>query len=270
MKDIRQTPKYARFIEQIGWKFEYVEGTFVYIKKIPLVGTLIKIQRPPKLPDVSLIENLLKKYRSKSFLMEPDYNSDTTRYPFTKTTEPNIATKTIHIDLRQTETEIFKKFSEAKRRAVRRAEKYGVRVTVSQDINQLIRVKNRSGGIFGFMSTSFLKPLWQTFAPDQSVCLLAYPKDSRQSFACIFLIWAEGIAYYWIAGASKEGKKQFAPTLLVWEALKLAKQKGNAIFDFEGIYDERFPTHKNWLGFTKFKEGFGGNVVYFPKPIKIK
>jgi lipid II:glycine glycyltransferase (peptidoglycan interpeptide bridge formation enzyme) len=51
---------------------------------------------------------------------------------------------------------------------------------------------------------------------------------------------------------------------LVWEALKLAKKRGCRIFDFEGIYDERFPkAAASWKGFTKFKEGFGGEKIVY-------
>lgn len=42
-----------------------------------------------------------------------------------------------------------------------------------------------------------------------------------------------------------------------------AKKRGCKIFDFEGIYDERFP-NKSWLGFTHFKKSFGGYEVSYP------
>jgi lipid II:glycine glycyltransferase (peptidoglycan interpeptide bridge formation enzyme) len=78
-------------------------------------------------------------------------------------------------------------------------------------------------------------------------------------------VFWEKTAYYWIAGATREGKKLFAPTLLVWEALKVAKRHGMKQFDFVGIWDDRKPTeHHDWLGFTRFKEGFGGTPFYYP------
>ncbi len=77
------------------------------------------------------------------------------------------------------------------------------------------------------------------------------------------MLHADKIAYYWLAAATNLGKKLFAPTLLVWEVLKTAKKNGCEVFDFEGIYDERYPI-KSWLGFTKFKEGFGGKEILYP------
>jgi lipid II:glycine glycyltransferase (peptidoglycan interpeptide bridge formation enzyme) len=83
--------------------------------------------------------------------------------------------------------------------------------------------------------------------------------------AGIFLIFWADTAYYWIAGATKKGKKLRAPTLLVWEALKIAKANHMKRFDFVGIWDDRFPKeNKDWLGFTKFKQGFGGQEFYYP------
>jgi lipid II:glycine glycyltransferase (peptidoglycan interpeptide bridge formation enzyme) len=65
------------------------------------------------------------------------------------------------------------------------------------------------------------------------------------------------------AASSLEGKKYFAPTLVAWNAIMSSKKEGKKIFDFEGIYDERFPLN-SWKGFSRFKNGFGGNVVSYP------
>ena len=79
------------------------------------------------------------------------------------------------------------------------------------------------------------------------------------------------MAYYWIAASTKQGDQNYAPSLLAWEALKLAKKKKCDFFDFEGVYDERFPKiNRSWLGFTRFKQGFGGKEIYFHNPYIIK
>jgi len=101
-------------------------------------------------------------------------------------------------------------------------------------------------------------------APDHATILLAYT-DTHKLVGGILLVFWEKTAYYWIAGATKQGKKLFVPTILVWEALKAAKRRGAKQFDFVGVWDERKPNeHHDWLGFTKFKEGFGGVPFYYP------
>lgn len=81
--------------------------------------------------------------------------------------------------------------------------------------------------------------------------------------AGILLIISGETAHYFYAASNETGRKLSAPSLLTWEAMKLAKKKGCAIFDFEGIYDERFP-QKSWSGFSYFKESFGGYEVSYP------
>jgi len=301
--DIRQTTRYAQFMQSLGWLVEKIDGVNIFIKPFPLIGATIKIQRANKLPDVNKLRQLMKKYHCRSISFEPTEKFQISNFKFQILSDPYLPTKTILIDVTASESTIFNRFSEAKHRAVRRAEKAGVVVKEFQDINEFIKLKNKTAGLLGFLTTSTLKPLWQTFSPDQASILLAYchaeaqPKhlgrrpheDNNTSLdpssrlaglrmtnkdkpvSGILLLFHNQTAYYWIAAATELGKKSFAPTLLVWEALKLTKQKGCTQFDFEGIYDERYPNlNKNWLGFTKFKQGFGGKEVYYPQPVQVK
>jgi lipid II:glycine glycyltransferase (peptidoglycan interpeptide bridge formation enzyme) len=179
-------------------------------------------------------------------------------------TSPFLPTKTIHVDLKRSEKEIFSSFSEAKRRAVRRATTLGVTVSESNNISDLLRAKNASAGMFGFMTTTGIRELWETFKPDHTSIVLAHDIN-KKLIGGVLLIHHDQRTYYWIAGSIQYGKKLFAPTLLVWESIKVAKKHKSSIFDFVGTWDERIPTENmQWKGFTKFKEGFGGTQVYYP------
>jgi lipid II:glycine glycyltransferase (peptidoglycan interpeptide bridge formation enzyme) len=73
------------------------------------------------------------------------------------------------------------------------------------------------------------------------------------------------VATYYAAYAAPAGYKQFAPTLLTWTAMQVAKGRSCDIFDFGGIYDPRYPKmYKNWQGFTKFKSGFHHTTLSYP------
>lgn len=224
-----------------------------------------------KLPNISKLAKFLKNVGIKKIAVEAEYTMDQKKFStwckqlarhVKIIASPFIPTKTILIDLKAPEEVIFQRFSEAKRRAVRRADKNNIVIKESQNIRDLIAIKNKSGGFFGFIVTWGIDKLWPIFAPKNAAILLAHEKDVVGG---VLLLFWKKTAYYWIAGATKKGKKLFAPTLLVWEALKLSKQRGCTKFDFVGIWDERLPKYgKEWKGFTKFKEGFGGKEMYYP------
>lgn len=277
--DIRQSPLYAQYMKEIGWKVEKVGLWNAFIKQFPIIGSFIKIQRIGKPFPIKEIINLAKKYQAFKVVIEPNLDFKMINGPWSMINEIYSPSKTILIDLTSSEQAIFNRFSEAKRRAVRRAEKNDLKVEVSTDFNQFIKLKSKQMFPLGFLFKREIKALWEVFGPVNATLLLSVeipPASWRVStitknpiVAGLLLLFYQKTAYYWLAAATKEGKKLFAPTLLVWEALKLSKKKGCKVFDFEGIYDPRFPkATKSWKGFTKFKEGFGGKELDYPIPLK--
>jgi lipid II:glycine glycyltransferase (peptidoglycan interpeptide bridge formation enzyme) len=270
--ELQQSPLYANYIQSLHWNVESIDTVNVFIKPFPLIGSFVKIQRISTLPNIQKLLPVLKKYRAKWLVLEAGADMDENKFQsFAHAlkrhvrilTTPYIPTKTIRVDLKPPKEEIFQRFSQAKRRAVRRAIKNGVLIKTSNDIHTLIKVKNTSAGVFGFITTRGLQHMWQAFEPDHTSIVLAFHDNTP--VAGIFLVFWERVAYYWIAGATKKGKRLAAPTLATWEAIQLAKAKGAQWFDFLGVWDERFPnSNKDWLGFTKFKEGFGGVPLYYP------
>ena len=63
MVDIRQSSQYAKYLSQIGWVIERDGGTNYFIRKIPLLGCVIKIQRPEEIK-LNKVRQLSKKYRT--------------------------------------------------------------------------------------------------------------------------------------------------------------------------------------------------------------
>jgi len=308
--DLQQSSFYKKYVQSIGWIVITVDGINIYIKNIPLLGTLAKIQRPRLLPYLPKLIPFLKKYHVRKISFEPTANTDQQEYQkmqnsiskfFILNKEPFLPTKTIRISLIPSEETLFSSFTEAKRRAVRKAIKNNILIQKSTNIKDLIDIKAKSAGMFGSITTYGLDRLWSAFSPDNATILLAYhntechPERSEGSspdvhrktlmdsspdlvgirMTCeknkhslvggVLLLFFDHTAYYWIAGATRQGKKLFAPTLLVWEALKISKKRGCTMFDFVGVFDERSPKqYLSWKGFTKFKEGFGGQEVYYP------
>ncbi|KKU22794.1 MAG: hypothetical protein UX34_C0021G0006 [Candidatus Woesebacteria bacterium GW2011_GWF1_46_13] len=70
MVDIRQTVQYANYLEKIGWVVEKSGEINYFIKKLPLVGSIIKVQRPEEIR-INKIRQLSKKYHAFQIIIEP-------------------------------------------------------------------------------------------------------------------------------------------------------------------------------------------------------
>lgn len=285
MKDIRQSLQFARFMEDLGWKVEKTDHGFIYLRKFPFLGYFAKIPRPHSLLTQEELDKLRMKYNIFKLNISPFLDTNRLQYQTYKRTLLNYGfkvnqlpfnpTTTIQIDFKKNNEAIFNDFTEAKRRGVRKAINNGIIIKECANLDSFIEIRKKQYFPAGFLIVKEMKALWKNFSPRNASLLLAYQQSSVQmqtitsidinkSVAGILLLYYDKIAYYWYASALKRGKRLFAPTLLVWEALKLARKKGCEIFDFEGIYDDRFPeASKSWKGFTKFKEGFGGRKVVY-------
>lgn len=273
--EIQQSSLYPKYMQNLGWTVVKLPSGNIFIRKFPFVGALAKFQRIRVLPPVKSFVVFLQKYSIRRLAIEPDSTIDSDKFhawcqEISKSVRLNrsyfLPTKTIQIDLRPQEDTIFQRFTEAKRRAVRRASHLGVTVQESDKIQDLIHIKNKSAGFLGFITTTGVRQIWEAFAPNHASILLAYSGNPKKHIVggVLVVLW-DDIAYYWIAGSTQEGKRLFAPTLLAWESMRLAKKMGAIAFDFVGAWDERLPKENHeWKGFTKFKEGFGGSTLYYP------
>ncbi len=273
--ELQQSPPYVSYIRRLGWKTESIDQTTIFIRKIPFVGTLAKIQRFDTPPFIPKLIPFLALHGATTIAAEPSLTVSQDTYSVWLTSvskffklyrEPFMATKTIRIPLKNNEQTIFSRLTEAKRRAVRKAQKNNIIIDATPNIAGLMSIKAKGAGLFGSITTYGADIVWEEFVKEKKAfTLLAYEKGTKRPLAGILLLLWDNVSYYWIAGATKQGKHQFAPTLLVWEALRLSKQHGAHWFDFLGVWDERTPNiNTSWKGFTKFKEGFGGTAFYYP------
>lgn len=258
--DVRQSPKYAKYLEFSGWIVKKIAGCFVFIRRLtPLPVSIIKIQRPETIP-FDEIPKLVKKYHAFVVYIEP---LTVTQQPlFTKhglhlSKSPFLPTKTIRLDLTQPEEKILAEMAKDARYGIRKAKQGHIKTLKVQDLEKFRQFWKKSAG-------------WQRWVPSlKSLQLLkkAFAKNAlfllAPNLGGTIILTAGNVSYYYQAFTSREGRKKFAQYLLVWEAIKKAKKMGCQIFDFEGIYDERFP-NKSWKGFSHFKKSFGGKEIEFP------
>lgn len=276
--DLRQSLEYVNYLKSLGWQVEKITNGQVFIKRLPLIGSLIKIQRTKSL-DFEEIEKVAQKYRAFKIILEPfdevyterDRSAQDKPSDYKRLKSPFIPTKTIILDLKRPEPEIFDSFSKNKRRDIRIAERKNLIINQGclEDFLKLKKDYLLKKFILPIGVKKDLGKLIRAFG-EKSKILIAYPSGPSH-FSCpyagVLLLFHDKICYYWQAAATETGKKTLAPTLLVWEAIKLAKKLKCEVFDFEGVYDPRFPQLKSWQGFTHFKEGFRGKEVVYPRPL---
>jgi len=88
-------------------------------------------------------------------------------------------------------------------------------------------------------------------------------------------IWSFfGDTFTYLHGASSsENRNLMAPYLLHWEVIKNAKSRGFKFYDFWGVCSSKNTPSldgrgqgegDSWSGITRFKKGFGGEVVEYP------
>lgn len=272
-RDIRQTSLFAHFMSDLGWNIKTLDTRYIYFRKFPFIGYFAKMPRLSPPFSIPHIQSWMRDMHVFKFKLSPDIQTTSPEYVrqknrilslgFSIEQSPFNPTTTIHIDLTKNVADIFSSFTEAKRRAVRKAIKNGVIIRQSDDISTFISIRQHQYRPLGFLVTQEMRVLWKNFHSNHAALLLAYNPQGK-AVGGVLLLFHRTISYYWYASTLPDGKKLFAPTLLVWEALKISRTRKCRMFDFEGIYDERFPkASENWKGFTKFKEGFGGQKVVF-------
>ena len=287
--DLHQSEKYGQYMKKVGWIVEKIDCCQIFIRRFPLIGSFIKIQKPTPPVPFEKIEKIAKKYRAFKIVIEPRTIQLFEKFDYQISNSPYLPTKTIHINLTKSEKEILSQMKKKTRYCLRRGQESRVTIKESKEIESFIKLKSSQFFPFGFFMRKDISALWQAFYPENAILLFAdknivpsshpefisgspamkIPKqvrnDTLRPLAVTLLLFHQKTAHYWLAASTKQGKKLFAPTLLVWEAIKLSKKRGCKIFDFQGIYDPRFhKSAKSWQGFTRFKKGFGGKEIEYP------
>jgi len=275
LQDIRQTPEYAGFMENIGWKVILFKQSNiqVFIKKLPFLPlSVIKALRYQSPIDHKKLKQLQKKHwvfltKLEPFEIERANNDQIYFKLFKKTGFPLTPTKTIWINLAKKEVQLLKEMKSKTRYNLKKAQKNNLKVKIipvnkitEQQLKDFYQLwsKNKPHDFVFKPSYYELKSLVDGFG---SKCFFVFcsqqTKTSSQLSASCLILTSKNMAFYWHNCSTKEGKKYFAPTLCVWEAIKESKKRKLDIFDFEGVWDERYPKlNKGWKGFTRFKKGF--------------
>lgn len=169
---------------------------------------------------------------------------------------------TVVLDLTRPEAQILATMKQKTRYNIRLAERKGVRVRTGTlaDLDVLYQLYAETSVRDGFVirHADYYRDAWGSFIRAD----LAQPfiaEVEGQAVSALILFKFARTAWY-MYGMSREAHRDKMPNhLLQWEAMRWAKARGCATYDFWGAPDEFVETDPLW-GVWKFKEGFGGEV----------
>lgn len=274
--DIRQSKEWAKYMQSIGWQVEDVGGVNAFIRKLPLLPySMIKIEHPNKKIHFGKIDQLAKKHSTLAVVIEPqnlNFAADEYKQNGFKNSKLMFAhSATFKINLTKDAKKLWQGFSENARRNIKKAEDSLI-VKESWDPESffsLMKNLEKNKKIYTLPQDEYYKKI-NTFRGN-SILLFAYPKKSNDPIAALWLSIFNGVVTYMQTGITDKGYQSGANYLLVWEGIKWAKKRGFTTWDFDAVFDQRFPNeHKKWRGFSEFKSRFHGEQIEYPHPqIKI-
>ena len=273
-RNLWQHPLWGTFQELIGrktWMIE-VSGAQALVVQHPLPLGLcwLEVPRGPLFENESALEAILKKIKTLAkkegavFVRFSSYQklpAPSSQLP--AAFEDKHPETSLVIDLRQTEEEILAQMKPKGRYNIKVAQKNGVQVETSDDVEAFYDLLKKTGGRdgFGIHGKNYYQKMLEALGSNAQLLMAKHEGQVIAGGIFVYLdVW--GIYYY---GASDhEHRKLMAPYLIQWEAMKEAKKRGCQFYDFLGIAPEDTPNHP-WAGVTDFKKKFGGQVVNYPQ-----
>ena len=167
------------------------------------------------------------------------------------------------LDIGLPEDDLLKNMRKTTRYLIRQAAKnedIAVRQSSSSaDVEIFDSLSHAVGERQGFVpfSKEHIEKEVAAFQEDGAVSMFFGSYKGEVVAAALIIFWS-GIGFYHQAASLPKYSKLSIPYLIQWEAIKEAKKRGCAIYDFWGYVDpKKYPKHP-WAGPTLFKMGFGG------------
>ncbi len=173
---------------------------------------------------------------------------------------------TSQLDITKTEEELLAAMRKSTRYEIRKAEKLGIKVTQSKDVEgieffykqQLDTAKRQK--FVPFFYEFFSEQFKVFFEADKALILTA--RLDKKILAQAFVIFYGNEAVYHYGVSTEEGRRYPGAYLLQWEAIKEAKKRGIKKYNFWGVAPIDEKDHR-FAGVSLFKRGFGGEDIQY-------
>lgn len=278
---ILQTGAWGALKSAFGWQPVYFisgdAGAQVLFRRLPAGLSIAYVPRGPVGKDwLPLWREILpycRKHGAVVLKVEPDAWEEeedhlTLQMPgFIPEGIPVQPRRTLVVSLEGSEEDWLARMKQKTRYNIRLAERKGVIVQPSQDIEGFHRMMTLTGARdgFGVHSREYYQRAYDLFHPLGMAELLVALYDGKPLAS--LMVFARGERAWYFYGASTDEERNRMPTyLLQWEAMRWAASRGCRWYDLWGVPDEseevleaQFESrHDGLWGVYRFKRGFGG------------
>ena len=264
-----QTEIWNKFKTNYGTKIEKFEDIYILVKKIPFLS--LKMGYSPKVNfNVQKVnfENLKKFAKQNNFAfirfdvpnvltLQKESTENLLQKHCKKAPRNTFTKKNIYLNLNLEEAELMAKMHQKKRYNIKQAKRRGVVVKIRQTPQAFenfwqLHVLTANNQGFLIHPKDYFKLVYKTF--EKNVFFVqGYVKNE---IASCWMIIFEGKTIYYIYGGSNPKFNNYYPNDLVgFEAIKLGKKLGAAVFDMWGAEEGK--------GFTDFKLKYGAELVEY-------
>lgn len=171
------------------------------------------------------------------------------------------------VDLTKTEDELLSLMHSKTRYNIKVANRHGVKVQeMTNDegfeiyLKLLFETTKRQG--FYLHSRQYHRDLWKILKPTKTVHIMIASYNDY-ALAAFMLFTCHDRLFYPYGASTEVHREVMAPTLLMWECVKLGQSLGLKSFDMWGSLGPDAKETDIGYGFHRFKQGFGGQLVQF-------
>ncbi len=185
------------------------------------------------------------------------------------------------LDVTPSEDELLTRFKQKTRYNIRVAEKKGVTALIDnsqQAFEKYLELTQETSKRQGFYahSADYQRQMWNVLH-QAGIAQLLVAKYQGEIITTWVLFKYGDTLYYPYGASTREHREVMANNLVMWEAIKLAKQWGLKYLDMWGALGSEPDPRDPWYGFHTFKAGYGARHVeyigtwdYVAKPMLYK
>ncbi|MEK7189218.1 MAG: peptidoglycan bridge formation glycyltransferase FemA/FemB family protein [Patescibacteria group bacterium] len=175
------------------------------------------------------------------------------------------------LDISRTEDELLSPMHQKTRYNIRLAEKCGVEINEGS-IEEFLRLnkETKARGQFASHPDAYYQHMASSL-PKNFIRIWQATYQGRVIASNIIITFGD-TATYTHGASSNQHRDVMAPYLLHWHTIQSVKKQGMRCYDFWGVNpkDPRHGAYKeSWQGITRFKEGFGGALVCYPRSFDV-